>query len=130
MSLINNKIEIIAKEFFKGNSSKFARDLGVTPTTISNYRNETAPKFDFIMDLVNKLGINWEWLIHDRGDMINKNGPVEVQEPAEPYNLQEQLNMYREYVDTLKENNKLKEEKIREQQEKIEKLIRKINKMK
>jgi len=130
MSLINSKIEIIAKEFFKGNSSKFARDLGVTPTTISNYRNDTAPKFDFIMDLVNNLGINWEWLIHDKGDMINKNGPVEIQEPAEHYKLHEQLKMYREYVDTLKENNKLKDEKIREQQEKLEEMTKKLNRMK
>ena len=130
MSLINNKIDIIANKFYKGNNSRFGRDFNVSDVTIRNYRNQKAPKFDFILDLVNKLGINWEWLIRDKGDMINKNGPVEVQEPAEPYNLQEQLNMYREYVDTLKENNRLKDEKIREQQEKLEEMTRKLNRMK
>lgn len=126
MSLINNKLEIIAKEFFKGNSSKFARVLGVTPTTINNYRNDTAPKFDFILDLVNKLGINWEWLIHDQGQMINQD--QNFQEPQSDYNLTDQLRMYREYVETLKENNQLKQQQINDLKNQVNHLEKLLDK--
>lgn len=130
MSLINKKIDIIANQFYKSNNSRFGRDFDVSDVTIRNYRLQKAPKFDFVLQLVQKLGINWEWLIHDKGDMINKNGSVEVQEPAPEYKMSEQLAMYREYIDTLKENNKMKDERIKQQQEQINELIKKLKKQK
>jgi len=125
MDLINKKIDIIAKKLFDNNSSSFAKKLGVTHTTIRNYRTDKIPKFDFIMQLVKNLGINWEWLVHDRGDMINKDGQVKVSEPSPAYNTNELISMQREYIETLKQNIKLLQHDLEEQRAEIERLKKK-----
>jgi transcriptional regulator with XRE-family HTH domain len=130
MNLINNKLDIIAKYFYNGNNSKFAKDFNVSDNTIRRYRKEKAPNFDFILALVNKLSINWEWLIHDRGDMINKNEDLKIQEPAPEYSLAQQLKMYREYVETLKENNLLKQQQINDLKNQVDNLERLLEKYK
>ena len=125
MSLINNKLDFLAKKLYNGNNSRFARDFDVSDNTIRRYRKDKAPSFDFIMHLVKNLGINWEWLVHDRGDMINKDGQVEVSEPSPAYNTNELISMQREYIESLKQNIKLLQHDLEEQRAEIERLKKK-----
>ena len=113
MALINNKIDIIAKDLFENNSSNFAKRLNVTHTTIKNYRTDKAPKFDFIMKLVNDLNISWEWLIEDKGEMLSID-QGKVNEPPPGYNQNEMFQLQRELLAA-------KDDKINDLKEKLEK---------
>ena len=111
MALINNKIDIIAKDLFENNSSNFAKRLNVTHTTIKNYRTDKAPKFDFIMRLVNELDISWKWLIEDKGDMLSTD-IGKVNEPAPGYNNNELLQVYRDLIASKESEIKLLKENL------------------
>ena len=72
MNDINLKINKIAVEFFNDNNSKFAKEMDTNEANIRNYRTGTLPKIDFIVKLVDKLEINFEWILLDKGEMIKQ----------------------------------------------------------
>ena len=132
MSLINNKIDFIANEIYEGNNSKFARDFDTSDVSIRRYRNDKTPNFDFIMKLVNKLNISWQWLIEDKGEM-QSTANQQLNEPPPAYNQNELIEVQRKLIATneekisqlKKELTKAKEEavyfkKIAEQKKKFE----------
>lgn len=65
MKVINDKINHIALKFFAGNNSKFAGVIGTSEANIRNYRKNTLPKIDFVINLHKKLNISYEWLFSD-----------------------------------------------------------------
>ena len=68
METINFRINELAIELYKGNSSKFAAEMGTSEANIRNYRTNTPPKIDFIVTLCEKLEVNFEWLIIGKGE--------------------------------------------------------------
>ena len=111
--LINKKIDLIAKHFYVGNNSKFGKDFNVSDNTIRRYRLDMAPRFDFLMELVNKLDISWQWLIEDKGEMLSSDRG-KVNEPAPGYNENEMLQLQRELLAA-------KDDKINDLKEKLDK---------
>lgn len=63
METINTKIDRIAKKFFGGNNSAFAKAVGTSEANIRNYRHTTLPRLDFIISVKEKLGISFESLL-------------------------------------------------------------------
>jgi repressor LexA len=92
---INSKIDEIANTFFNGNNSVFAKEIGTNEANIRNYRSgKSVPKIDFIMSLSNKLAINFEWLLNNKGEMTSSREPLSnavvldktiLNEPPEDY---------------------------------------------
>lgn len=73
MGDITLKINEIAIEYFSDNNSKFAKTMGTSEANIRNYRNGTLPKIDFLIKLSEKLEINFEWLLLDKGQKNRQN---------------------------------------------------------
>ncbi|OUL63723.1 S24/S26 family peptidase [Flavobacterium sp. AJR] len=73
MSDITLKINEIAIEYFSDNNSKFAKSMHTSEANIRNYRNGTLPKIDFIIGLAEKLEINFEWILLNKGKKNRSN---------------------------------------------------------
>lgn len=71
MSSINEKINYIAKTYYKDNNSLFAKAMGTSETNIRNYRKSTAPKLDFIIKLRDALEISFDYLLEDEQNVSN-----------------------------------------------------------
>lgn len=65
MKNINSKINSIAEKFFGGNNSAFAKAMNTNEANIRNYRNNTIPKLEFIINIKEKLGISFESLLSE-----------------------------------------------------------------
>lgn len=65
MGNINSKIDRIAEHFFGGNNSAFAKAMQTSEANIRNYRNNTIPRLDFIINVKEKLGISFEFLLSE-----------------------------------------------------------------
>lgn len=88
MNDINLKINEIAIEYFFDNNSKFAKEMGTSEANIRNYRTGTLPKIDFIVKLSERLEINFDWLLTNKGDRdksvykLGMETPIMVAEPS------------------------------------------------
>lgn len=61
---MKEKIDLIAREHYKGNNSAFAIAMDTSEANIRNYRTgKSQPKIDFIVKLHSKLEINFDWLL-------------------------------------------------------------------
>jgi len=65
MSIINEKINQIAIQYYKGNNSLFADAMGTSEANIRNYRKSTTPKLDFILKIKEILEISFDYLLQD-----------------------------------------------------------------
>lgn len=75
MENVNDRIKKIVTDCFGGNKSAFAKQIGIPQTTISNYigkKRESKPSVEILEKIVITLGINADWLLTGRGEMINK----------------------------------------------------------
>jgi transcriptional regulator with XRE-family HTH domain len=71
---INDRIQLIIDQMFKGNTSKFGRAVGVSQGTLSNIlgKRRSSPSFDVLKNIIktNELKINAEWLMTGEGEML------------------------------------------------------------
>lgn len=70
MGHINKIINEIAEKKFNDNNSKFAEFMDTTESNIRNYRKNTEPKLQFIINLSEKLAISYEELLGDKKGLI------------------------------------------------------------
>lgn len=63
MGYINKIINDIVVKKFNNNNSKFAEFMGTTESNIRNYRNNTEPKLQFVVNLSKKLEISCDVLL-------------------------------------------------------------------
>jgi len=82
---INKKIDDLAVKYFDGNNVKFASKMNTSETNIRNYRTKTVPKVDFLVKLNELLDISLDWLILDKGSMIQGK---DLTEPHQRFLLQ------------------------------------------
>jgi transcriptional regulator with XRE-family HTH domain len=71
--MINERINRVILELFEGNSSRFAKKIGVKPGQIANYTGsrKSIPRADLIERIVITIDvINPDWLITGRGEML------------------------------------------------------------
>lgn len=80
---LSNRLKLILENVFKGNVSRFAKSIGMTEGSIrgyivgkkdkdGNYRL-VVPSAEVIASIVDNIGINSEWLLLGRGEMLKKN---------------------------------------------------------
>ena len=80
MSYISNRIKEI-RELKKMSQIAFARALGVTSASISNYENgKRHPDYSFLTTLTNVYGINSNWLLTGEGSMFQELIPIPISE--------------------------------------------------
>ena len=74
---INDRIQYIVDEIFKGNKSQFAKKIGKSPTSVSNILGDrkSMPSADFLSCIVNSIDcVSPIWLLSDIGTpFIDKN---------------------------------------------------------
>lgn len=71
MESINERMETIVNEMFKGNKAAFARAIGTDGATLSNYigsKRRSKPSVDMIARIVTALGVDALWLLTGEGD--------------------------------------------------------------
>lgn len=92
MGNINTKIDVIAEHYFGGNNSAFAKAMSTSEANIRNYRNNTVPKLDFIINLKEKLGISFESLLG--GQELNTLPQVNESPSSDDYIRQVNIPVY------------------------------------
>lgn len=59
-----NRIEIIIQKLFDGNASKFSKEVGISPSTVSDLRQgNNIAKADKIILISQKTGISADWIL-------------------------------------------------------------------
>jgi hypothetical protein len=138
MSSINDRINILVNNFFDGNNSKFAELLNTSEANIRNYRSKTEPKIDVLVQISEKLEINYEWLLTGHGAML-KGSAKSVNQSIVGQNIDSNfsgkisnvngsginINGTSELIGVIKGQQEL----IKKQQEQISSLIEVINKL-
>lgn len=106
--LLSRRLKIILDDIFKGNVSKFGKTIGITEGSIRGYVGDkkendgsvriVTPSAEIIALIIEKIGINPEWLISGKGemliednvDLVNEEKPIygnnTINIPVEEYN--------------------------------------------
>lgn len=66
MDTINDRIEALVNEQFKGNKAAFATSIGLGPTGLSNYlgnKRRSKPSVDMVAKIVKLLDVDAKWLL-------------------------------------------------------------------
>lgn len=83
METINDRLEQIVDQHYKGNKAKFAREANIKQRTFSDYITgpRNTPKQAQILKIlsVKTLKINPEWLMYGRGEMILKDVEKDIE---------------------------------------------------
>jgi len=66
---ISLRITQIRDEFFNGNQSAFAREVGISESSIRSYLTGTIPKADALEKIATSIAISCEWFLTGKGDM-------------------------------------------------------------
>lgn len=69
---INSRFELLIDTLFNGKQSAFASAIGVTPSVINNIvgKRQGKPSFELMEKISAIEGINIDWLISGRGEML------------------------------------------------------------
>lgn len=110
MNFINDKINHLALKFFAGNNSKFASLMGTSETNIRNYRKNTLPKIEFVINLHKKLNISYDWLFSDFYEQ--KEELLIIRTDNEAYAKVRRIPLYDAMYDTIEEQPEISEEKL------------------
>lgn len=74
MDGINERLQTIVDELFEGNKAKFAKTIGIAPTSLSNYlgdKRQSKPSSDLLEKIINSVGnISAHWLLTGEGNML------------------------------------------------------------
>ena len=85
MTTINERLHIIIDKIFDRNKAKFAKAIGIAPTSVSNYLSEkrkSTPSADMLEKIINVVdNISAEWLLTGEGEMIKSSSPKEATAP-------------------------------------------------
>ena len=66
METINDRIECIINQYFKGNKAAFANAIGLPPTSMSSYfgtKRRSKPSVDMVAKIVKCLNADAKWLL-------------------------------------------------------------------
>lgn len=71
---INERIKSIADELFNGNVNELCRAAKIKQATMSNIvaGRMSKPSFDVINSIIDNIGIDANWLITGKGEMMNR----------------------------------------------------------
>lgn len=75
METINDRMEMIVNERFKGNKAAFAKAIAVEPTTMSSYlgnKRRSKPSVDMVARIVLSLNIDARWLLTGEAEASKK----------------------------------------------------------
>ena len=76
METINERIQLVIDQYYKGNVTAFSKDVGTTQSTIRDIvtGKKNKPSGETIEKILNvqTLFINPEWLLTGKGEMIQK----------------------------------------------------------
>lgn len=95
MSIISSRIKILVDIISKGNTSDFARQIGVNEANIRKYIQGSTPKADTLEKIVKKFDVNASWLLIGEGDIFTNNrgdAVVSITHEKTPLNCDTTLN--------------------------------------
>lgn len=73
METINDRMEMLVNERFKGNKAAFAKTIGLPPTGLSNYlgtKRRSKPSVEMVTKIVQTLKVDAKWLLTGEGEML------------------------------------------------------------
>lgn len=70
---INERIEILVKNFGRGKNTVFGNLVGESEASIRGYRKSVIPKQPFLESVVRKFDVSANWLLTGRGEMLLSN---------------------------------------------------------
>lgn len=120
---IHERIRILVREFGNGKNTVLAKRIGTSEANVRGYIRNIMPKQDVLEKIVINLGVDAEWLITGRGNMIKL---MQVDEPhEEPEKLYETKNHEPTSNEYLIEIIKKQAEEIGRFKERFERITRK-----
>jgi hypothetical protein len=84
MESIGLRIKHLRDFYYGKNNVKMATNLGTSEANVRNYINGTPPKVDFIINICEKLEINYEWLMTGKGEMLISGPDGKFEEKEKP----------------------------------------------
>ena len=74
---INERFERLIITLYRGNKSAFAQAIGVAPSVVDNIvgKRQGKPSFDVVEKISAIAGLNLEWLITGKGEMLRTSPP-------------------------------------------------------
>ena len=74
---INERFERLIITLYRGNKSAFAQAIGVAPSVVDNIvgKRQGKPSFDVVEKISAIAGLNLEWLITGKGEMLRTSTP-------------------------------------------------------
>lgn len=123
MESVNDRIEHLINERFRGNKTSFAHAIGMPPTSVSNYFSEkrrSKPSVEMLAKIVKLLDVDAKWLLIGEQTTTNH---VSTQGDYSPASMHgDAINTVGE-VDLLKEQVKHMEELLAEKERLIQVLM-------
>ena len=118
METIQERIRSIIVDFYHTNASKFCRDCDIVQGTLSNIvgSRNSDPSYEVITKILlnRKLNINPDWLLFGTGNM-QKNTSVFTAPDVSITNLKnlnDDMELQKQLIESLREIIKMKDEKI------------------
>lgn len=86
MKGINERLHIVVNGLFDGNKAKFAKAIGIAPTSISNYlsgKRQSTPSAEMLEKILNVVeNLSAEWLLAGKGPMLKDSPSKEVRQSS------------------------------------------------
>jgi transcriptional regulator with XRE-family HTH domain len=99
--MITERLQEIVDSYFDGNKAKFAKSIGIAPTSISNYlgkQRASKPSIDMLEKIVNTLDVSPDWLLTGKGGMKKSNCENDDPLKEDLIRLRAENNVLRELV--------------------------------
>ena len=134
---ITERLQYIIDQLFDGNKAAFARNIGIAPTSISNYLGKeraSKPSSDILEKIVNSVEkVNAYWLLTGKGEAFIENNQCSTIEPCvdSTHNVSEYIECIQNLSEASKKNaeaNILNAEANNRNSQNLEKLILLIEK--
>lgn len=78
METIGLRIKYLRDLHYGKNNVKMASELGTSEANVRNYINGSYPKIEFVINICEKLEINYEWILTGKGEIYASSSPEEV----------------------------------------------------
>lgn len=112
MENIGLRIKDLKNRHYKGNNVKMASDLNTSEANIRNYINGKAPKIEFIVNICEKLEINYEWILLGKGSVYRTEGKSH-DDYKEKYNFaMKHIEIQNKYISNLEKELSSKKEPV------------------
>lgn len=85
METKHDRVNFLVQQLTDGNWSAFAREIGIHPQTLQNYKKGRRPNADFSEKIHDRFSVDLNWLIAGKGEinqdwLLTREGPMCIEQ--------------------------------------------------